>query len=26
MDLRGAINLIEIMLDKNAFPTYLSAR
>jgi len=26
MDLRGAINLIEIMLDKNAFPTYLSTR
>jgi len=25
-DLRGSINLIEIMLDKNAFPTYLSAR
>lgn len=25
-DLSGAINLIEIMLDKNAFPTYLSAR
>ena len=25
-DLEGSINLIEIMLDKNAFPTYLSAR
>jgi len=25
-DLEGAINLIEIMLDKNAFPTYLSSR
>ena len=25
-DLRGAINLIEIPLDKHAFPTYLSAR
>ncbi|MDP2787255.1 MAG: thiamine pyrophosphate-binding protein [Pseudomonadota bacterium] len=25
-DLIGAINLIEILLDKNAFPTYLSAR
>ncbi len=25
-DLVGAINLIEILLDKNAFPTYLSAR
>jgi acetolactate synthase-1/2/3 large subunit len=25
-DLNGSINLIEIMLDKNAFPTYLSAR
>lgn len=25
-DLRGAINLIELMLDKDAFPTYLSAR
>ena len=25
-DLENAINLIEIMLDKNAFPTYLSAR
>jgi len=25
-DLRGSINLIEIPLDKNAFPTYLSAR
>ena len=24
--LEGAINLIEILLDKNAFPTYLSAR
>ncbi len=25
-DLVGAINLIEILLDKNAFPSYLSAR
>ncbi len=25
-DLRNAINLIEITLDKNAFPTYLSSR
>ena len=25
-DLEGTINLIEIMLDKNAFPTYLSSR
>ena len=25
-DLGNSINLIEIMLDKNAFPTYLSAR
>jgi acetolactate synthase-1/2/3 large subunit len=25
-DLTGAINLIEILLDKNAFPSYLSAR
>ena len=25
-DLTASINLIEIMLDKNAFPTYLSAR
>jgi acetolactate synthase-1/2/3 large subunit len=25
-DLRGAINLIEILLDKHAFPSYLSAR
>jgi acetolactate synthase-1/2/3 large subunit len=25
-DLAGAINLIEILLDKNAFPSYLSAR
>ena len=25
-DLEGAINLIEILLDKNAFPTYLSSR
>lgn len=25
-DLTGSINLIEILLDKNAFPTYLSAR
>lgn len=25
-DLTGSINLIEIVLDKNAFPTYLSAR
>ena len=25
-DLEGAINLIEIMLDKNAFPSYLSNR
>jgi acetolactate synthase-1/2/3 large subunit len=25
-DLTGAINLIEILLDKNAFPRYLSAR
>ena len=25
-DLAGAINLIEILLDKNAFPRYLSAR
>lgn len=25
-DLTGGINLIEIMLDKNAFPSYLSAR
>ena len=25
-DLRSSINLIEILLDKNAFPTYLSAR
>ncbi|MCB1726295.1 MAG: thiamine pyrophosphate-binding protein [Gammaproteobacteria bacterium] len=25
-DLRGAINLIEVPLDKHAFPTYLSAR
>ncbi|MDP2433266.1 MAG: thiamine pyrophosphate-binding protein [Pseudomonadota bacterium] len=25
-DLEDSINLIEIMLDKNAFPTYLSAR
>ncbi|OYY95431.1 MAG: acetolactate synthase [Hydrogenophilales bacterium 28-61-23] len=25
-DLTGTINLIEILLDKNAFPTYLSAR
>jgi len=25
-DLEGSINLIEILLDKHAFPTYLSAR
>jgi acetolactate synthase-1/2/3 large subunit len=25
-DLTGAINLIEILLDKHAFPRYLSAR
>ena len=25
-DLEGTINLIEILLDKNAFPTYLSSR
>lgn len=25
-DLTGAINLIEVLLDKNAFPSYLSAR
>lgn len=25
-DLTGTINLIEILLDKNAFPSYLSAR
>ena len=25
-DLTGTTNLIEIMLDKNAFPRYLSAR
>ena len=25
-DLQGSINLIEILLDKDAFPTYLSAR
>jgi acetolactate synthase-1/2/3 large subunit len=25
-DLRSSINLIEILLDKNAFPSYLSAR
>lgn len=25
-DLRGSINLIELLLDKHAFPTYLSAR
>jgi len=25
-DLTGSINLIEILLDKNAFPSYLSAR
>lgn len=25
-DLQGSINLIEILLDKHAFPTYLSAR
>ena len=25
-DLQGSINLIEILLDKNAFPSYLSAR
>jgi acetolactate synthase-1/2/3 large subunit len=25
-DLRGAINLIEIVLDRDAFPTYLSTR
>jgi acetolactate synthase-1/2/3 large subunit len=25
-DLRGSINLIELMLDKHAFPTYLSTR
>jgi len=25
-DLQGSINLIELMLDKNAFPSYLSSR
>ena len=26
MDLKGAINLVEIMVDKNAFPNYRSRR